>query len=70
MCGRSLRSGEVIEDYSDEMPFPSSLILGRRGDRPLHVVMAENTRDNELVVITVYEPDPSQWKTHFKSRKK
>ena len=65
-----LRSGEVIEDYSDEMPFPSSLILGRRGDRPLHVVMAENTRDNELVVITVYEPNPSQWKTHFKSRKK
>ncbi|MBI3163249.1 MAG: DUF4258 domain-containing protein [Chloroflexi bacterium] len=65
-----LQSGEMIEDYSSEMPHPGGLMSGRRGDRPLHVVMAENTRDNELVVITVYEPDPSQWKTHFRSRKK
>jgi uncharacterized protein DUF4258 len=65
-----LQSGEMIEDYSDDMPYPSGLISGRRGNRPLHVVMAENTKDNELVVITVYEPDPSQWKAHFRSRKK
>ena len=65
-----LQSGEVIEDYSDEMPFPSSLILGRRGERPLHVVMAENTKEDELVVITVYEPDSSQWKSDSRNRKK
>jgi len=67
---RILQSGEMIEDYSDDMPHPGGLISGRRGNRPLHVVMAENTKDNELVVITVYEPDPSQWKTRFRSRKK
>jgi hypothetical protein len=65
-----LQSGEMIEDYSDEMPFPSRLMLGRRGERPLHVVMAENTKEDELVVITVYEPDPSQWKPGFRDRKK
>ena len=65
-----LQAGEVIEDYSDEMPFPSKLMLGKRGERPLHVVMAENTRENELVVITVYEPDPSQWKSGSRNRKK
>lgn len=65
-----LGSGEMIEDYSDEMPFPSRLMLGRRGERLLHVVMAENTKEGELVVITVYEPDPSQWKSGFKGRKK
>jgi hypothetical protein len=65
-----LRSGEMIEDYSDDMPAPGGLISGRRGNRPLHVVMAENTTEDELVVITVYEPDPSQWKPHFRSRKK
>lgn len=65
-----LGSGEMIEDYSDEMPFPSRLMLGRRGERPLHVVMAENTKEGELVVITVYEPDSSQWKSGFKGRKK
>lgn len=65
-----LQSGEMIEDYSDEMPFPSRLMLGRRGDRPLHVVMAENIKEGELVVITVYEPNLSQWKSGFKGRKK
>ena len=68
--GRILRSGELIEDYSDEMPHPSGLLLGRCGNRPLHVAMAENTRDNELVVITVYEPDPGQWKADFRRRKR
>ena len=65
-----LGHGATIEDYSDEMPFPSRLMLGRRGEHPLHVVMAENTKENELVVITVYEPDPSQWKSGSRNRKK
>ena len=65
-----LQAGEVIEDYSDEMPFPSSLMLGRRGTRPLHAVMAENTEEGESVVITVYEPDPAQWKSGSRNRKK
>ena len=64
-----LQSGEMIEDYSDDMPYPSGLMSGRRGNRPLHVVMAENTKEDELVVITVYEPDPSQWKSGFRNRK-
>jgi hypothetical protein len=64
-----LQSGEMIEDYSDEMPAPGGLMLGKHGNRPLHVVMAENTKDKELVVITVYEPAPSQWKPGFRNRK-
>lgn len=64
-----LLSGEMVEDYSDEMPHPGGLILGKRGRRPIHVVMAENTADNELVVITVYEPSPAQWKPGFRNRK-
>jgi hypothetical protein len=64
-----LEIGEMIEDYSDEMPAPGGLISGKRGQRPLHVVMAENTKESELVVITVYEPDTSQWKPGFRNRK-
>ena len=65
-----MQSGEMIEDYSEEMPHPGGLILGRHGNRPLHVVMAENKKEGKLVVITVYEPDPTQWKTRFRSRKR
>ena len=65
-----LQSGEMIEDYSDEMPAPGGLMLGKRGQRPIHVVVAENAKEDELVVITVYEPDPSQWKAQFMGRKK
>jgi hypothetical protein len=64
-----LQSGEMIEDYSDEMPAPGGLISAKRGRRPIHVVVAENTEDDELVVITVYEPDTSQWKPGFRNRK-
>ena len=64
-----LQSGEKIEDYSEDMPDPGGLVSAKRGQRPLHVVMAENTKEGELVVITVYEPDRAQWKPGFRNRK-
>lgn len=65
-----LRKGEVIEDYPDDSPYPSRLIFGRCGTRPLHAVVADNSEDEETIVITVYEPDPGEWKPGFKRRKK
>ncbi len=67
---RVLQHGETIEDYSDEMPHPGGLMLGKHGKRPLHVVVAENTNEGESIVVTVYEPDPSQWKSNSRERKK
>jgi Domain of unknown function (DUF4258) len=65
---QALEAGEVIEDYSDEMPEPSRLILGYQGKRPFHVVMSENA-ENEVAVVTVYVPDADKWKKDFRSRK-
>ena len=64
-----LQSGEMIEDYSDEMPAPGGLMSGKPGRRPIHVVMAENVKEDEIVVITVYEPNSSQWNPGFRDRK-
>lgn len=64
-----LSEGEEIATYPDDLPYPSRLLLGRRGDRPLHVVVAYNARDDEQIVITVYEPDPAQWEDGFRKRK-
>lgn len=66
---RALHSGETIEDYSAEMPWPSRLILGFQGKRPFHVVTSENPETNETTIITVYVPDSGKWNKDFKSRK-
>ena len=67
--GRVLSQGEEIASYSDDKPYPSRLLLGWRGGRPLHVVSAYNAEDEEHVVITVYEPNPALWEPGFKRRK-
>ena len=63
-----LATGRTIEDYPNDTQYPSKLRLGWRADRPLHVVAAHNTADDETIVITVYEPDPDQWAEGFKRR--
>ena len=65
---RVLQSGEVIEEYPEDQPYPSRLVLGWIGSRPIHVVTADNQGGQQVVVITVYEPDPSHWKPDFRTR--
>ena len=64
-----LATGEIIAGYPDDLPYPSKLLLGWRGNRPLHVVTAYNARDDEEIVITVYEPDAALWDNGFRRRK-
>ena len=64
-----LATGEVVEDYPEDRPYPSRLVFGFAGARPLHVVAAENIAEQQTIVITVYEPDPTQWDPTFRRRK-
>ena len=63
-----LRNGELIADYPDDTPYPSRLVLGWVGRRPLHVVAAYNAVDDETIVATVYEPDPAAWNPDFRRK--
>lgn len=65
---RVLESGEVIEAYPDDEPYPSRLVLGWIGARPLHAVVADDLGAEEIIVITVYEPDPTLWENGFRRR--
>lgn len=65
-----LETGEVIEDYPEDQPYPSRLVLGWHESRPIHVVAARNDEENETIVITVYEPGPDKWEPDFKRRKR
>jgi len=51
-------SAEIIEDYPTDKYGPSVLLLGfSRAGRPLHIQVA----DERTRIVTVYEPDPSEW---------
>jgi hypothetical protein len=67
---RALRTGEIIEEYPDDEPYASCLILGRTDTgRPLHLVCAPVTAEQRLIVITVYEPDARRWDSEFRRRR-
>jgi hypothetical protein len=61
----------IVEEYPDDRPYPSVLVLGRTSQgRPVHVVCAYAPEDDQLIVITVYEPDPDRWDEEFRQRRK
>ena len=64
---KAVASGEIIEEYSDDKPYPSFLVLSI-GVKPLHVVFAKNKEDNEFIIITAYYPDQAKWSDDYKTR--
>jgi hypothetical protein len=64
-----LETGQDIEYYPNDSPYPSRLLLGWRGMRPVHIVVADNHEENEVLIITVYEPDKALWEPDFRRRK-
>src|SRR3990172_11664587 len=55
-------SGEIIEDYPTDKPYPSCLIYGRTSiGEPVHSVWAYNADTRWAVLVTVYRPDPNLW---------
>lgn len=65
-----LHNGEVIEDYLHAFPFPAKLLLGWYNGRSIHVVAAENSSKQQVIVITVYEPTLDKWEQDLKTRRK
>lgn len=58
----SVMHGDVIEDYSNDKPYPSCLVFGKnfKGES-IHSVWAYNEENQWTVLITVYRPDPKNW---------
>ena len=62
-------SGEIIADYPDDQPFPSTLILGFHGGQPVHAVVARDPLGGDCYLVTIYRPDPVIWDEAFKNRR-
>lgn len=65
----ALSSAEVIEEYPQDLPYPSCLMIGWCRGRPLHIVVAREQKAAETIVIPVYEPDPALGQADFKRKK-
>ncbi|MCC6095772.1 MAG: DUF4258 domain-containing protein [Eubacterium sp.] len=64
----AISSGEIIEQYPEDFPVPSCLILGSSGSKKLHIVAS--IKDNMIWLITAYIPDDGLWDESFRIRKK
>lgn len=64
-----IKNGIIIKEYPDDTPYPSRLILGYDGNRPIHVVAAYNQNDDMEYIITAYEPDAQLWNSDFTKRR-
>ena len=58
------------EEYPEDKPLPSFLVLGYAGERPLHVVVALDLEERMIWVITAYEPSIEMWEEGFRRRVK
>jgi hypothetical protein len=65
-----LLSGERIEDYPGDTPYPSALFFGWAAGKPLHAVAALDETNEWAYVITVYEPDLEHFEADYKTRRK
>ena len=62
-------SGEVIEVYPEDRPYPSCLMLQAESE-PLHVVAAVDALAEVCHIITAYRPDLEHFEPDWKTRKK
>ncbi|MBR1646961.1 MAG: DUF4258 domain-containing protein [Selenomonadaceae bacterium] len=65
----AIKSGEILENYPDDYPYPSCLIFEHGKDaQALHVVCGAN--ENDLWLITAYRPSPENWEDDLKTRRR
>jgi len=60
---KTIKQGEIIEQYPTDYPFPSCLINGEN----LHIVCSMG--EGNLYIITAYQPSPEQWEAGGRKRK-
>ncbi len=65
----AIMNGRIIEQYADDYPVPSCLILEKtEANRSLHICCSSN--EEYIWMITAYYPSSENWNENFDTRKK
>ena len=64
----AIHYGEIIEQYPEDHPFPSCLILGVSiAEKHLHAVCS--LADSRIYLITAYYPNEAEWESDMRTRR-
>lgn len=64
----AVEHGEIIEQYPEDYPFPSCLILGVTiAEKYLHAVVSLD--EGHIYLITAYYPSEAEWKPDLRTRR-
>ena len=64
----AIHHGEIIEQYPEDHPFPSCLILGVSiAGKRLHAVCS--LADSRIYLITAYYPNEAEWESDMRTRR-
>lgn len=64
----ALMHGEIIEQYPNDYPFPSCLVIGGScGGKTMHVCCGIG--NNKIWIITAYFPATDKWESDMRTRK-
>ena len=64
----AILSGEIIEEYERDYPYPSCLVYGINLNKEvIHIVCGLS--EDELWIITAYYPDITEWENDMKTRR-
>ena len=65
----AILNGIIIEDYTDDYPFPSILVAYINIHKPLHVVVSYDESSLKCYIITAYIPNEKHFKNDLITRK-
>jgi len=67
----ALQQAELVEDYLPMRRFlPDCLVLVYVAPgKPMHCVIAINEKQDYILVVTVYHPNPEEWENDWRTRK-
>jgi len=63
-----INNGEIIEEYKEDYPYPSCLILGFTNEKGLHVVCGIG--EEHVWMITAYYPCLKEWEDDLRTRRR
>jgi hypothetical protein len=68
----ALAEAVIVENYPTVgRPLPDCPVLGDlRDGRPIHAVVAIDTEQDQIIVVTVYRPDAEEWEDDWRTRRK